>query len=124
MSGELWFDAGTGVDTMSGGTGTNVYEFAAGVAQPAATVRDIITNFRPAVDRIDLTWVGWRFGSAAALGASATTIAADSIGWQESGGNTYIYANTGNYPRILGATNVKIELQGNIALTGANFTHA
>ena len=102
LSGTLYFDCGTGVDMMAGGTGQNVYEFAAGAGRPATgTVQDIITNFKATVDLIDLTWVGARFAGVAALGASATTIGADQVGWQVSGGNTYVYANTGVQPEAL-----------------------
>lgn len=146
MTGTLWFDTGTGTDTMTGGSGANIYEFGAGprvvspVAArvtagsvtpdlvpgspaPAGSTQDIITNFNVAVDLIDLTWVGWRFGSVAPLTASATTIAADSIGWLTSGGNTFVYANTSNRTEALTAANTKIELLGTVALTSANFGH-
>jgi hypothetical protein len=146
MTGTLYFDAGTGSNTMTGGSGTNVYEFAAGAGivspvaarvttasaspnlvpaspAPVATTQDIITNFNVAVDLIDLTWVGWRFASIGSLAASATTIAPDSIGWQTSGGNTYVYANTSFRTEALTATNAKIELLGTVALTSANFGH-
>ena len=123
MTGTLYFDGGTGTDTMTGGSGPNVYEFGAGAAASTGSAQDIITNFKAAVDLIDLTWVGWRFSDVAALDPTATTIAADSVGWQTSGGNTLVYANTSNRTEALTATNMKIELQGNIALTSANFGH-
>jgi hypothetical protein len=146
MTGTLYFDAGVGSDTMTGGSGQNVYEFGAGAgisstplglvphspatpglvlasAAPIGTVQDVITNFNVAMDLIDLTWVGCRFANVAPLSASATTIAPGSIGWQTSGGNTYVYANTSNRTEALTATNTKIELLGSVALTSANFGH-
>lgn len=123
MSGPLYFDCGTGVDVMAGGGGQNVYEFAAGAGVPATgSVQDIVTNFKASVDLIDLTWVGSRFMGAGGLGAAATTIAADSVGWQTSGGDTFVYANTSNQPEPLSATGMKIELEGIIALHAANFS--
>jgi hypothetical protein len=121
MTGTLYLDSGTGNDTMTGGGGMNVYEF--GVGGPAVTgsTQDIITNFNVAVDLIDLTWIGWRFSGVAALVPAATMIAADSVGWRTSGGNTFVYANASGQPEALAAADMRIELQGNIALSTANF---
>jgi hypothetical protein len=125
LSGPVFFDCGTEFNMMAGGSGQDVYEFAAGAGSPSVgTVQDIITNFKAPVDLIDLAWVGSRFMGVAALAGAATTIAADSVGWQASGGNTYVYANDSNQPVPLGATDVKIELEGNIVLTRANFSHS
>jgi len=60
---------------------------------------DIITNFNVKLDMIDLTGIGGHFGTPAALGATTTTIGASSIGWQVSGGNTFVYVNSGNRKR-------------------------
>jgi hypothetical protein len=120
MTGALYFNSGTGADTMTGGSGTNVYEFGAGAAGSAM---DIITNFNAAADQIDLTWIGSRFSGVAALGPAANSIAANSVGWQTSGGNTFVYANTTARSEALSSANLKVELLGNVPLTGANFGH-
>jgi Peptidase M10 serralysin C terminal len=122
MTGTLYFDAGTGADRMTGGSGHNVYEYGA-ASDSTASAMDIISNFNTATDRIDLTGLSSRFSSVAALSTTATTLAAGAIGWQVSGGNTFVYANTSGRTESLGSTNMKIELQGAIALTAANISH-
>jgi hypothetical protein len=122
MTGPLYFDGGAGADIMTGGGGVNVYEYG-GANDSTASAMDIITNFNVATDLIDLTGVINSFSGAAALDPSATQIAAGSIGWQTSGGNTFVYANTTGQAEALTAANMKIELQGSVALTSANFTH-
>ena len=97
------------------------FEFSIGPGD--ASVWDIISNFRAAADRLDLTWIGCRFSGVTALDPSATTIAANSVGWQTSGGNTFVYANTSGGVESLTATGMKIESRGNIPLTNANFIH-
>ena len=122
MTGTLYFDAGTGADRMTGGSGHNIYEYAA-TSDSTVSAMDIISNFNTATDRIDLTGLSSRFSSVAALSTTATTLAAGAIGWQVSGGNTFVYANTSGRTESLGSTNMKIELQGAIALTAANISH-
>jgi hypothetical protein len=124
MTSALYFNSGTGNDVEGGGAGTDEYEFSLNPGEASGSVWDIVVNFRVAADRLDLTWVGCRFSGASALDPSATTIAANSIGWQDSGGNTYVYANTTGRTEALGATDMKIELQGNIPLTSGNFVHS
>ncbi len=121
MTGTLFFDSGSGADTMTGGSGVNVFGYGA-AADSTASAMDIITNFSVALDVIDLTGLGAAFTAAVALGA-ATTIAAEAIGWQTSGGNTFVYANSGTRTEALTAANMKIELKGVVALTASNFLH-
>jgi hypothetical protein len=40
-----------------------------------------------------------------------------------SGGNTFVYVNTGSPSQKLGATSMKIELQGPVSLSDGNFAH-
>ncbi len=123
MTGALYFDSGTaGADTVTGGGGSNVYGFGAAL-DSSASAMDIITNFNVALDLIDLTGIGAGFGTVAALG-TATSIAAGSIGWQVSGANTFVYANTTNRAETLTAANMKLELRGDVALTASDFLHA
>jgi hypothetical protein len=122
MTGKLFFEGGAGADTMTGGSGVNVYEYGT-TSDSTPTAMDIITNFNVKLDTIDLTGIGGHFGTPAALGATATTIGASSIGWQVSGGNTFVYVNSGTGSEALSAANMKIELQGTLALTGTNIAH-
>ena len=84
---------------------------------------DIITNFHATTDMLDFTGLGSKFTSVGALAASATSIAGGAIGWQTSGGNMFIYANTSGNSQALTAAAMKIELLGTVGLTGNNFVH-
>jgi hypothetical protein len=122
MTGTLYFDGGAGADTMTGGSGVNAYEYG-GAADSTPSAMDIITNFNVAVDVIDLTGLGSAFTTVAALASDATTIATGSIGWQTIKTNTFVYANTNGRTEALSAANMKIELNGRLALAAANFSH-
>ena len=122
MKGALWFDGGQGADTMTGGAGVNTYLYGA-TTDSTATAMDIITNFHVGVDLIDLTGTGARFATVGALASTATTIGAGAIGWQTSGGNTFVYANTGANSQNLTAAAMKIELVGAAPLSGSSFAH-
>ena len=122
MTGTLYFDAGAGADIMTGGSGANVFEYGA-ASDSTKALMDIITNFNVSMDLINVTGLKTAFKSVAALSSTATSIAADSIGWQTSGGNTYIYVNTGNRSEALTSANMKIELLGTVTLTGSDFVH-
>jgi hypothetical protein len=82
---------------------------------------DDITNFHAAVDMLNLTGLG----TALSYAGQATTsrLAAHSVGWQVSGGSTFVYVNTTGGSESLSATNMKIELQGSIALSSRNIVH-
>ena len=85
---------------------------------------DIITNFNVAMDVIDLTGMGTKLAFAGAIAATTTTIAADTIGFQSSGGNTFVYVNTSTSSEKLTAANMKIELQGTVSPIASSFLHA
>jgi hypothetical protein len=121
MSGQMWFIGGAAADTMTGGTGPNTYLYAAtGDSTPAAF--DIITNFNTALDKIDLTGTGTTALSFLATQVS-TRIPGRSIGWQQSGGNTFFYVNTSNSSKSLGSANMEVQLNHSISLTAADFLH-
>jgi hypothetical protein len=122
MTGELYFDAGPGAKIMTGSSGVNDYEYAA-ASDSTKSAMDIITNFHASMDLINLTSLGTAFKSVAALSSSATNIAGHSIGWQTSGGDTFVYVNTGGKAEALTSANMKIELVGNVALTNTDFAH-
>jgi hypothetical protein len=123
MTGTLYFDGGAGGDTMTGGSGVNVYEYG-GAQDSSGSGAEVITNFSAALDLVDLTGVGGLFAIVGALDPTAATIAAGSVAWRTSGGNTFVYANTSDTAEALFAANLTIELRGTIALTSANFAHS
>ncbi|HQT77758.1 MAG TPA: NF038122 family metalloprotease [Rhodopila sp.] len=120
MAGNLWLDGGVGADKLTGGTGVNDYLYTSTSDSTSASM-DIITNFHTATDRIDLTGLGHTLKYAGKLGK--TKLAAGSVGWQTSGGNTYLYVNTSTGAENLSATNMKIELAGSLSLTSGNILH-
>ena len=106
---------------MTGGSGPNTYLYAAaGNSIPSAL--DIITNFNAAADKIDLTGIGSTALSFLSNQVSST-IPARSIGWQQIGGNTLVYANTSTTPEALGSANMQIRLNGTISLVGSDILH-
>jgi hypothetical protein len=119
MTGAIWIDAGGGADVLSGGSGTNDYLFGA-AGDSSNSAMDIIMNFSAANDLIDLTGLG----KLAYVGAIAgTTLGAQSVGWQQSGGNTFIYVDNTTSSQALGSTSMRIELQGAMTLSSANILH-
>ncbi len=122
MTGSTWLTGGAGADTMTGGTGTNTYLYAA-AGNSTPTAFDIIANFNPTLDKIDLTGIGTTALSFQTTQVS-TTVAARSIGWRQSGGNTFVYVNTTASSKSLGSANMEIELNHSISLTAANFLHS
>lgn len=119
-SGPLCLAGGAGADTLTGGSGANTYVYAA-TSDSTATSMDLITNFHAATDHINLTGLG------ASLKISGNLrngkLGAHSVGWQSSGGNTYVYVNTGATSTTLAGASMKIALSGNIALTSSDFLH-
>ncbi len=120
MTGKLYIDGGAGADTMTGGSGGNDYLYSA-VSDSTRSAMDIITNFVTATDLIDLTGLGIALNYVGK--DTSTSLAAHSIGWQVSGGNTYLYVNTSSVSEKLTATDMKIELAGKIALTSSDIIH-
>jgi len=122
MTGKLYFDGGAGADTLTGGSGVNDYEYGA-IGDSTPSAMDIITNFKVGVDLIDLTGIGTKLTYAGAIASTGTAIAADSIGFQTSGGNTFVYVNATTASEKLTAASMKIELTGTVALTTGAFAH-
>ncbi len=118
MTGNVWIDGGAGANRLTGGAGVNTYLYGA-TGDSTATAMDVITNFS-ATDLIDLTGLGVRLS---VTGAASTTLAARSVGWASSGGNTFVYVNSSTASESLGAANMKIELLGSVPLVGGNITH-
>jgi hypothetical protein len=74
------------------------------------------------MDVIDLTGLGSSLNSAGELNPKGK-LNAHSVGWQTSGGNTYIYANTSSSNGSADSANMKIELLGKITLSSSNILH-
>jgi hypothetical protein len=121
MTGSLWFAGGAGADTMSGGSGANHYLYGA-ASDSTNTSTDVVTNFNPAMDVIDLTGLGSSLKYDGELNPKGK-LNAHSVGWQTSGGNTFVYANTSSSNGSAGSTELKIELLGKITLSSGNILH-
>ena len=123
MTGKLYFFASGKGDTMTGGSGGNMYEYGA-TTDSTSSAMDIITNFNAATDVLDFSGTGLLLNATTTLASNATTIAANTVGWQTSGGNTFVYVNGTSKSVSLGAASMKIELLGNVALTAADIARA
>lgn len=120
MSSNLWIVGGAGADTMTGGSGPNDYIYGA-TSDSTATAMDLITNFNTAADVIDLRGLGISLNNAGRM--SGSTLGADSVGWQSSGGNTFVYVNTSGASERLTAPSMKIELAGSLRLSSGDIAH-
>ena len=120
MTGQVWIQGGGGIDIMTGGSGANSYLYGA-ASDSTSSAMDIITNFNAASDLINLSGIGSTLKYAGQVNGS---LAGHSVGWNVSGGNTYLYVNTGGGKESLTGTNMKIELQGSISLSSNNILHA
>jgi len=115
---------------MAGGTGVNDYLYGATTDSTGAAT-DIITNFHAASDLIDLTGLATSLKSAGSLPTrtghgkkvSDQVLPAHSVGWQASGGNTFVYVNTSGSSESLVSSNMKLELLGSVSLTSSNIMH-
>jgi hypothetical protein len=106
---------------MSGGSGANHYLYGA-ASDSTNTSTDVVTNFNPAMDVIDLTGLGSSLKYDGELNPKGK-LNAHSVGWQTSGGNTFVYANTSSSNGSAGSTELKIELLGKITLSSGNILH-
>lgn len=118
MTGTLTIAGGGGADRMTGGGGFNDYVYGA-ASESTVSAMDVITNFHSG-DVIDLTGLGTRLSFA---GSVSNSLAARSVGWAQSGGNTFVYVNTSGRSQSLGGVSMKIELLGNITVVGGNISH-
>ena len=123
MYGAVVFDGGAGADTLTGGSGSNYYLYTA-TGDSTVSAMDVITNFHSSYDVLDFTGLNMHLNYAGKLASTATTVAADSVAYQQSGGNTFVYVNTGSSTEALGSANMKIELAGTITLSSGNISHS
>ena len=119
--GDNEFQGGLGKDTATGGGGRDLYAFRSAQDSPAGAGRDIIKDFVPGQDVIDVgnldadstlpgqqtfRWVG-----------KATLTGAAQLGYYVAGGNTIVRASTD----ADAAAEVEIQLNGVKTLTPADF---
>ena len=115
------FQGGLGKDTYTGGGGRDLYAFKTVQDSPAGAGRDVIKDFVPGQDVIDVSdidadstmpgqqsfrWVG-----------KATLTGAAQLGYYVSGGNTIVRASTD----ADAAAELEIQLTGMKTLTAADF---
>ncbi|MFZ1425899.1 MAG: M10 family metallopeptidase C-terminal domain-containing protein [Geminicoccaceae bacterium] len=115
------FQGGLGKDTATGGAGRDLYAFKTVQDSPAGSGRDVIKDFAPGQDVIDVSdidadsttpgqqsfrWVG-----------KATLTGAAQLGYYVSGGNTIVRASTDADAK----PELEMQLTGNKALTAADF---
>ncbi len=128
MTGPVWFSGGAGADQMTAGTGADTFEYGS-VSDSTASAMDVISHFNAGLDKIDLSGLGVTLAIAGTIsgsgkGSTVNSLAAHSVGWQTSGGNTFIYVNTSGAKESITAANMKIELAGSISLSSNNILHA
>jgi Ca2+-binding RTX toxin-like protein len=115
------WQGGLGKDTATGGGGRDLYDFNAVADSPPGAGRDVVTDFVPGQDVIDLAgidadttipgdqsfrWVG-----------KATLTGAAQLGYYTTGGNTIVRASTD----ADAAAELEIQLTGKKTLTAADF---
>lgn len=121
MTGKLWIDGGAGADRMTGGSGANCYEYGA-ASDSTASAMDIITNFQAATDTIDLRGLGGHALSFVGK-TGLKNLGAYSVGYQSSGGNTFVMVNTTGASQSLSATSMRIELLGSVGVASGSILH-
>jgi Ca2+-binding RTX toxin-like protein len=129
MTGAMSATGGAGADKMTGGSGQNSYLFAL-VGDSTSSGMDVVTNFH-AVDVLDFRGLGLTLTYGGNIPAARgngkksvqPTIAAHSVGWQQSAGNTFVYVNTRGSSESLTSADMKVELVGSVSLTSSNIMH-
>jgi Ca2+-binding RTX toxin-like protein len=116
-----WFQGGGGKDTFTGGSGRDLYDYNLASASAVGANRDVITDFDPLTDDIDLMGIdangtvagnqAFRFVGTAALGGPSE------VGFFTSGGNTIIRGSTD----ADAASEFEIQLTGMKALSELDF---
>jgi Ca2+-binding RTX toxin-like protein len=125
-SGNNILTGGQGVDTLTGGGGADIFVFATGDSGATAGSRDLITDFTPGTDKIDLT--GWDADSNTSgmqafhfLGTSAFDGTAGALHTSyDAAHNVTILEGDTNGDKV---ADFGIELTGNLTLTTADFTN-
>ena len=115
------FQGKTGKDTMTGGAGRDTWDFNAVADSPAGATRDVVTDFAPGQDIIDLAGVD---ADSTVPGnqsfrwvAKANLTGAAQLGYFVSGGTTIVRASTD----ADAAAELEIQLTGVKTLTAGDF---
>jgi len=122
---------GAGADQLVGGAGKDNFVYkAAGDSTNTATGHDTIYNFTAAsvsnssADTIDFTQLGTSTTDITAyqgqLANANVNVAAHSVAWIESGGNTFVFANTTGQAETQANANMEIILAGTGLQLSAN----
>ncbi len=99
-SGNDRIDGGGGQDRLIGGTGSDIFVFSAtsdSSAFSAFSLPDVITDFEPGIDRIDLSAIDAASGGgneAFLWGGNNVNAVANSVTWFDDGANTIIRIDT------------------------------
>lgn len=117
---------GAGVDTLTGGAGSDTFVFVLGDTAAASGQHDLITDFVPGTDQIDLAGLDGNTSTPSIQDAFRFLAAAlfDGV----AGALDYIYDSIRNITVLMGDTNgdsvadFAIDLAGNLTLTAQNFT--
>lgn len=120
MASALWLNGGAGADRLTGGSGANTYQFNA-TGDSTARAMDIITNFNAGTDLLDLTGISTALRVVGPIASGK--LPSGSVSWQIIGGNTFVYVNTSTRTERLTGADMKIQLSGNIELSGDNIAH-
>ena len=115
------FQGKAGKDTMTGGSSRDTYDFNDMADSPAGATRDVVTDFDPSVDVLDLTGID---ADSSVPGnqsfrwvAKATLTGAAQLGYFVSGGMTIVRASTD----ADAAPEVEIQLTGTKTLSEGDF---
>ena len=117
-----YFRGAAGKDTATGGGGRDLYDYNLVADSPVGTGRDVIADFAPGIDDLDLAGVdadntvagdqAFRFVGTAGLGTTP-----GAVGYLVSGGNTVVRASTD----ADGTAELAIQLTGLKTLTVEDF---
>ncbi|MEA2921827.1 MAG: large repetitive protein, partial [Bradyrhizobium sp.] len=116
---------GLGADQLVGGAGKDNFVYKAVNDSSSSGGIDTIYNFAAAgssQDTIDFSAITTITATQGALANASTNVAAHSVAWIESGGNTIVYANTSTAAETQGHADMEIILTGiNLNLTASDF---
>jgi VCBS repeat-containing protein/probable HAF family extracellular repeat protein len=121
-SGNDTITGGGGFDTLTGNGGADTFRYtlASDSTQSAA---DTITDFAHGTDKIDLSTItGARLFKATQLASTSASVAADTVAWIQTGGNTLVYVNNTGAAVAASSAAMKITLSGTISLTAVDFS--
>ena len=90
---------------------------------PASAGADTISNFNTVSDKIDLSGVTGAVNYQGSL-TPGENVAAKSVAWIQSGGDTIVYVNTTAAAVLQGSAAMKIILVGTLTLTAGDFVFA